>query len=112
MTNVRHCSSMFIMYIVFSLLEIQNASLFSVFSPKNPTSKLLIRHESVISGDPLNLVGSHLARPLGSEGHRRVDVHTGNLKEWNIKSSYGHFCLVFFTFRCICKSYNPTLELD
>lgn len=70
-TNVRHCSLMLFMFI-FSSLEIQKASLFSLLFRKNPRSKLLIRHESVISGDPQPLVGSHLARPqTGGRTHRK-----------------------------------------
>lgn len=96
----------------FSPLEIQKASFFSCLFLKNPISKLLIRHESVISGDPRPLVGSHLARPLRFERHRRVDVHTWNPKEWNLKSSYGRLCLFFFTILCICTNHNTALELD
>lgn len=91
---------MFVTFWVFFPFEIQKATFFPPLLLKNPRSKLLIRHESVISGDPRPLVGSHLARPLGFERHRRVDGHTGNPKEWNLKSSYGQLSLVFFTFRC------------
>lgn len=112
MTNVQQCSFNVCNVLVFFPFEIQKATFFSPLLLKKPRSKLLISHESVISGDPRPLVGSHLARPLGFERHRRVDGHTGNPKEWNLKSSYGQLSLVFFTFRCVCTNHNTAAELD